>query len=202
MSISFECPCGKKMAAKEEFAGRRLRCPECQRVVTIPKESSGQMATSPNLQKAPSNGALVQPTLTKSEVAALEVTRPIKHGATPLPKPTHFDSPENLEALFGASMSSTPILIPPPPKPPTAPMATPAPPGDELTVTQIVQNTEPFAPTDHPWADRSFEQMTTPWRPGDEQRFQAGIAPAREWDWPVDWIVPILVVAASIYLAV
>jgi DNA-directed RNA polymerase subunit M/transcription elongation factor TFIIS len=37
MSISFHCECGKKLAAKESFVGRRLKCPGCGKVQTIPK---------------------------------------------------------------------------------------------------------------------------------------------------------------------
>jgi DNA-directed RNA polymerase subunit RPC12/RpoP len=36
MSISFNCECGKKLAAKDSFAGRRLKCPGCGRSLTIP----------------------------------------------------------------------------------------------------------------------------------------------------------------------
>jgi predicted RNA-binding Zn-ribbon protein involved in translation (DUF1610 family) len=36
MSISFSCDCGKKLAAKETFAGRRLKCPGCGKALTIP----------------------------------------------------------------------------------------------------------------------------------------------------------------------
>src|ERR1700677_2912639 len=37
MSISFHCDCGKKLSAKESFAGRRLKCPGCGKVLAIPK---------------------------------------------------------------------------------------------------------------------------------------------------------------------
>ena len=37
MSISFSCECGKKLAAKDNFAGRRLKCPGCGRSLTIPQ---------------------------------------------------------------------------------------------------------------------------------------------------------------------
>jgi hypothetical protein len=36
MSISFSCECGKKLAAKDDFAGRRLKCPGCGKSLTIP----------------------------------------------------------------------------------------------------------------------------------------------------------------------
>jgi DNA-directed RNA polymerase subunit RPC12/RpoP len=36
MPIPFTCECGKQLQAKEEFAGRRIKCPACQRLLTIP----------------------------------------------------------------------------------------------------------------------------------------------------------------------
>jgi hypothetical protein len=36
MAISFSCTCGKQLRARAEFAGRKIRCPGCQSVVTIP----------------------------------------------------------------------------------------------------------------------------------------------------------------------
>jgi DNA-directed RNA polymerase subunit M/transcription elongation factor TFIIS len=40
MAIPFTCPCGKKLQAKDDFAGRRMKCPSCQRVLNIPKASA------------------------------------------------------------------------------------------------------------------------------------------------------------------
>jgi hypothetical protein len=197
MSIAFECSCGKKMSAKEEFGGRRLRCPDCQRVVTIPKTAGGMTSMPVNPAKAPANRLLVQPTLTKSEVAALDVTRPTTPETLPKPPVPDFDSPENLAALFN-TLSKTPVLAPRPaavPRPPLTP-----PPDEEMAATQVGQKTEPFAPAENVWVDLSLEQTATPWRAGDEQRFQAGISPAREWDWPVEWMAAILIVAALCFV--
>lgn len=36
MTIRFACPCGKHLKARDDFAGRRLRCPGCQVILTIP----------------------------------------------------------------------------------------------------------------------------------------------------------------------
>lgn len=36
MAIVFSCACGKQLSSKEEFAGRRICCPKCQEIVTIP----------------------------------------------------------------------------------------------------------------------------------------------------------------------
>jgi hypothetical protein len=209
MPISFECSCGKKMSAKEEFAGRRLRCPECQRVVTIPKAGPALMPASPGKSAPPSGRILVQPNLAKSDVVPLDVTRPTTQETPPPSKPVSFASPENLEALFAPSMARTPVLAPPPNAPTALLAGTPS--NAELGVTPIVapageatgaRSAEPPSPTDHPWVDQSLRQIATPWRPGDEARFQAGIAPARESESPLLWIMPILIVAATIFFAV
>ena len=36
MAIRFRCSCGKSMQAKEDFAGRRYKCPQCEKIVRIP----------------------------------------------------------------------------------------------------------------------------------------------------------------------
>jgi hypothetical protein len=36
MPIPFNCECGKKLQAKDEFAGKRMKCPGCGTVLTIP----------------------------------------------------------------------------------------------------------------------------------------------------------------------
>ena len=43
MAISLECTgCSKKLKVKDEAAGKRIKCPECQAVLTVPKpESAG-----------------------------------------------------------------------------------------------------------------------------------------------------------------
>lgn len=37
MAITFTCLCGKPMKARDEFAGRKMRCSACKKVVTIPE---------------------------------------------------------------------------------------------------------------------------------------------------------------------
>jgi hypothetical protein len=36
MAISFTCSCGKVGKVKEEFAGRKIRCPDCRTVFVVP----------------------------------------------------------------------------------------------------------------------------------------------------------------------
>src|SRR5438128_11852728 len=35
--IRFACTCGKKLQARDELSGRRMKCPQCQRVLSIPE---------------------------------------------------------------------------------------------------------------------------------------------------------------------
>jgi hypothetical protein len=37
MSIKVSCTCGKKISAKDEFAGRQVKCPACKKSLRIPK---------------------------------------------------------------------------------------------------------------------------------------------------------------------
>lgn len=39
MPIRFCCTCGKVMTAKDEFAGRKLKCGQCGQVVAIPQKA-------------------------------------------------------------------------------------------------------------------------------------------------------------------
>ena len=45
MPISISCECGKRMAVREDLTGKRVRCPECNAVVTVPEpEANGHEA--------------------------------------------------------------------------------------------------------------------------------------------------------------
>src|SRR5262245_36778418 len=50
MPIPFHCDCGKKLQAQEEFVGKKLRCPGCGKVLTIP---SAPAAPPPTPAPAP-----------------------------------------------------------------------------------------------------------------------------------------------------
>jgi hypothetical protein len=52
MPIDFVCSCGKHMKAKEAFAGRKIKCPQCDTLVRIPR--LGPLPTSAaNARSAP-----------------------------------------------------------------------------------------------------------------------------------------------------
>lgn len=46
MAIAVRCKCGKKLKLKDEFAGRKVRCPGCKEVVAVPGKPSKGAATS------------------------------------------------------------------------------------------------------------------------------------------------------------
>ena len=41
MAIPFRCECGKRLQAKDELAGRRIRCPDCGRTLKVPAAAPG-----------------------------------------------------------------------------------------------------------------------------------------------------------------
>lgn len=41
MPIKFNCACGKTLQVKDEFAGRRVKCPACSAVATVPAADPG-----------------------------------------------------------------------------------------------------------------------------------------------------------------
>lgn len=180
MPIPFQCDCGKKMTAKEEFAGRRLRCPDCQRVVTIPKPV--QAAGSPPMFPAGQPAK----TLTRSEVVAMT------QQARETPAPTNTTAEPDFGQLFGTSPAAQAAPVARRAAPAAAPVAGPV-------ASTPADGPPQFAV--HPWVDTSFEQVSTPWGPGDYERFQHGIRGAREWEFPLGWIAAIAVVVAVALVA-
>src|SRR5262245_36544007 len=51
MPIPFRCACGKKLQAKDEYAGKKLKCPGCGAILTIPRASA--VATPPPAAAVP-----------------------------------------------------------------------------------------------------------------------------------------------------
>ena len=37
MPIPIKCACGKKLSLKDELAGKKVKCPACQKVLSVPK---------------------------------------------------------------------------------------------------------------------------------------------------------------------
>src|SRR5436189_6455180 len=55
MAIQFACPCGKPLQARDDFAGRKMRCPACGSVLTIPSPggSTPSIATAASVGSTP-----------------------------------------------------------------------------------------------------------------------------------------------------
>jgi hypothetical protein len=62
MGTRAQCGCGWQLELSEHYAGKRIRCPECARVVDIPGESTVPLYNSPlpdHAQPAPGPGRWV-----------------------------------------------------------------------------------------------------------------------------------------------
>lgn len=53
MAIVVTCTCGKRLAAKDEAAGKRVRCPACQQPVLIPLPAAMPAAVAPIIESPP-----------------------------------------------------------------------------------------------------------------------------------------------------
>jgi hypothetical protein len=108
------------MSAKDEFAGRKLKCAACGEVVRIPSPPAADGTIVPE----------------RPSVAVARKKPPL----------------------------AGPVVVAE--APPLATLVT------EATTSAALKR--------HPWVDDSLQQTPTPWLPGDEARFQAGIKPMRE----------------------
>jgi hypothetical protein len=181
MAIEFNCTCGKTLAAKDEFAGRKLRCPKCQTVLTIPQPSA--------MPKTPVVAPLATPTPLQPRTAPTQLlNRPIL--ATATQEAIHLEStPVTAPPVHASPVHAPPVYAPPvhpSPTSETVPGRVATPIGHGLTATPV-GGAVPARPS---WHDESFHQMITPWRPGDEVRF-ATPQSDRDWSVVVDWLVPI-----------
>src|SRR5262249_18431768 len=76
MPITVNCTCGKQYPVKEEFAGQRVKCPDC-----------GQVLTIPGIQGAPANGASDDDITAEPAVAALDDLPEADDGDMPIVQP-------------------------------------------------------------------------------------------------------------------
>lgn len=52
MTIRITCQCGKQLAVKDEYAGRRIKCPQCQKAVSIPRPADEPEAAADEWDEA------------------------------------------------------------------------------------------------------------------------------------------------------
>jgi hypothetical protein len=55
MPIALSCPCGRALRIKDEFAGRKIRCPECKSVLAVPAAEKGTDADDLMLEVLPAD---------------------------------------------------------------------------------------------------------------------------------------------------
>src|SRR5438093_594875 len=116
MAIKFACTCGKKLQARDDLGGRRMKCPQCQRVLTIPHE----------LSEAARHGAANGPAAPAAPAPAHEVEQPAAGIKAPLPKPP----------------ALPPHLPEAPPPRPARTTAAPAPARDADELTEVIEQAD------------------------------------------------------------
>src|SRR5262245_23316433 len=138
MGIAIACHCGKKMVAREQFAGRQVKCPQCGAVVQIPNIELKNLSDPPGeISPRPRPSDEQRREQMKTPVSLPEII-PFKAEADRARAQMHAESAKP-QAARAATASSAVATAP------------------------------------NPWEDRSLKQVTTPWLPGDQERFQAGV---------------------------
>jgi hypothetical protein len=179
MPIEFECACGKRLTAKEEFVGRRLRCPGCQSVLTIPK--STLMATP-----------VVPP---RGSEQALDVLKAATSAMAGKAKPLPPAGPKTAASMFldepaptvkPRASDTTPVT-----EPVAAPIVLPL--SASGVATPVVPEPK------NPWFDESFEQTSVPFRDGDDLRFPSR-GPDPDWGTFVGLLGSAVIVALGVLL--
>ena len=93
MAIAFACTCGKKLKTRDEFAGRKIKCPACQEIVTIPSGTlspvsspSALETTAPWTPEAAADVPLAKP----AEVQIRDATPRARRVAQERPRPPRY----------------------------------------------------------------------------------------------------------------
>jgi hypothetical protein len=124
MSFLAQCACGKSFKVKDEYAGKRGKCPQCGDVVTIPRPSAPVVPASTR-PAAPKPSAGSRPTTPKP---AARPSGPKPAAARPAPPPKRSSQPEggfDLDSL--GELEATWTVLPD--ESPTAAGPAAAPPG-------------------------------------------------------------------------
>ena len=59
MAIKVNCACGKESMAKDEMAGKKVRCPQCKATADIPSGTVAFKPVKPSLAVKPLSTAMV-----------------------------------------------------------------------------------------------------------------------------------------------
>jgi hypothetical protein len=97
MTIPVTCECGKKLRAKQELAGRRVKCPACGEVLVVPDPASGV--------DSPPEGPLDLNSLAAAETSRSSLPR------APLPQVARQADKSNTPIIIGASAAVGGLVV-------------------------------------------------------------------------------------------
>lgn len=166
MPIAFSCSCGKAMQAKDAFAGRKLKCPGCGRVVQIPKkieeETDAEDRAAPTPPRA-SKPAVRPPSKDEAPPLAQPATAAVSETAV-----TETEEEEQTDEAAAPLAGPAAVAVADGEEGADPPLARPVsrPAVVEQAVRPKVANI---------WVDQSLTQKPTAWLPGDWERYQKGI---------------------------
>lgn len=113
MPITLGCPsCGKRFRARDESAGKKVKCPYCQAAVSVPTAEESATAGAPTAPLPPPPGSSMSP--------AVPPPRPAPPRPLPPPPAPVVATPDDWGALPTGPKPSAPPA-PPPPPPSTGP---------------------------------------------------------------------------------
>ena len=102
MPIAVSCGCGRSLRVKDEFGGRRVRCPGCGTAISVPKPETG-----PDVEDEALSVLLTEPDRETSERKAAHPSPPPEDSPRPAPKPAPSRTPP---AKVGGS--ARPVRVP------------------------------------------------------------------------------------------
>lgn len=140
MPITLGCPsCGKRFRARDESAGKRVKCPFCQAPVQVPTADQAAAAGAPtDVVSAPPFPRSV-PSPSAADLALPDVSaKPLPYIPAPPPPPAEAPVAAASPADWGAGDAEQPLLLEMDPAPP--------PPRPRLTVVPAVEEPAPYTP--------------------------------------------------------
>jgi hypothetical protein len=124
MPITLGCPsCGKRFRARDESAGKKVKCPYCQAAVPVPSEGASDVAEPTGAVPTPQDRDQLPPTLPPR--VSGNISRPVIPPAPPVvAKPDDWGAIPSGPALSPPTPPATPPRIPEP-EPPQFPADAP-----------------------------------------------------------------------------
>src|SRR5688500_11717051 len=86
MAIRFNCDCGQTITARSDFAGRKVQCVACKKILVVPGERKTTTSSRPSM---PTSSAAPPPA--PASPSSPTKIRPRATEETPPPNPVHDD---------------------------------------------------------------------------------------------------------------